>query len=285
MSSAVEPTLLLMCSAVDIKAGWLPIHSLDITMAARRIAIITGAAQGIGRAIALRLSRDGLTVAISDLPSKRGTLEDVAKDIHASGGHTMTVEADVSQEKDVNDLVTIVTDKLGGLDVMVANAGLGLYRPIIEMSMAEFDNIQSVNTRGLLMCYKAAARTMIEQKRGGRIIGASSIIGKKGFAAASAYSASKFAVRGLTQAAACELGPYGITVNAYAPGVIDTALAQRHVSHPETGFSMPQLTAQSALGRLGQPDDVANVVSFLASRDSSYMTGQTITVDGGLWFD
>ncbi|KZT19762.1 NAD(P)-binding protein [Neolentinus lepideus HHB14362 ss-1] len=245
-------------------------------MAARRIAIVTGAAQGIGRAIALRLARDGLTVAISDLPSKRGTLEDVAKDIHALGGHTITVEADVSQEKDVSDLVTTVADKLGGLDVMVANAGLGLYRPIIEMSMAEFDNIQSVNTRGLLMCYKAAARTMIEQKRGGRIIG---------FSGTSAYSASKFAVRGLTQAAACELGPYGITVNAYAPGVIDTTLAQRHVSHPETGFSMAQLTAQSALGRLGQPDDVANVVAFLASKDSGHMTGQTIIVDGGLVFD
>ncbi|KZT19740.1 NAD-binding protein [Neolentinus lepideus HHB14362 ss-1] len=254
-------------------------------MAARRIAIVTGAAQGIGRAIALRLARDGLAVAISDLSSKRSALEDVAKDIQASGGHTMTVEADVSQEKGVDDLVTTVADKLGGLDVMVANAGLCLYRPIIEMSMTEFDNIQSVNTRGLLMCYKAAAKTMIEQERGGRIIGASSVAGKKGFAGTSAYSASKFAVRAMTQAAACELGPYGITVNAYAPGVIDTTLAQRHVSHPETGFSMAQLTAQSALGRLGQPDDVANVVSFLASKDSGHMTGQTITVDGGLWFD
>ncbi|KZT19772.1 NAD(P)-binding protein [Neolentinus lepideus HHB14362 ss-1] len=195
-------------------------------MAAKRIAIVTGAAQGLGRAIALRLARDGLNVAISDLSSKRSALEALSEDIRASGGQTVTVEADVSEEKDVNSLVTTVADKLGGLDVMVANAGIAFFKPIVEMSMAEFDKIQSVNTRGLFMCYRAAARTMIEQKRGGRIIGASSVAGKKGLLAGSSYSASKFAVRGLTQSAACELGPYDITVNAYAPGTIDTPLGK-----------------------------------------------------------
>ncbi|KZT19771.1 NAD(P)-binding protein [Neolentinus lepideus HHB14362 ss-1] len=201
-------------------------------MAAKRIAIVTGAAQGIGRAIALRLARDGLNVAISDLSSKLSALEALSEDIRASGGQTMTVEADVSEEKDVNSLVTTVADKLGGLDVMVANAGIALFKPIVEMSMVEFDKIQSVNTRGLFMCYRAAARTMIEQKRGGRIIGASSLAGKKGLPAGSSYSASKFAVRGLTltsMTVACELGPYGITVNAYAPGAIDTPLGKEVV--------------------------------------------------------
>ncbi|KZT19750.1 NAD(P)-binding protein [Neolentinus lepideus HHB14362 ss-1] len=260
-------------------------------MAARRITIVTGAAQAIGRAIALRLARDGLAVAISDLSSKRSALEDVAKDIQDSGGHTMTVEANV------DDLATTVVDKLGGLDVYVSPTSLYPLPNITPVSMAEFDNIQSVNTRGLLMCYTAATRIMIEQKRGGRIIGASSVSGKKGFAGTGAYSASKFAVRALTQAAACELGYYSITVNAYATGVIDTPLGKEFVlgycfQLDDTSQIQYQLTscsrsftAQSALGRMGHPDDIANIVSFLASKDSGHITGQTIAVDGGLWFD
>ncbi|TFK53269.1 NAD(P)-binding protein [Heliocybe sulcata] len=260
-------------------------------MSSPRIALVTGGAQGMGRSIALRLARDGLDVAVSDLPSQKALLEEVANEIKALGSRSLAVFADVSREDEVNSMVQAVVQELGGLDVMVANAGIAAFRSVLDTTTEELDRVYSVNVKGVLLCYKAAAGVMIEQKRGGRIIGASSILGKKGWPMWASYGSSKFAVRALTQVAACEFGPYGITVNAYAPGGIDTPLLRvtdkevaERTNVPE-GTHLNNLTAQTALGRLGQTEDVANVVSFLASKDSAYMTGQTLAVDGGVWFD
>ncbi|KDQ22614.1 hypothetical protein PLEOSDRAFT_1109712 [Pleurotus ostreatus PC15] len=253
-----------------------------------KVAIITGAAQGIGRAIALQLAADGLAVMISDIASKLDQLNTVAMEIQSKKGRAQVVLADVSSESDVNNLVAKTKEAFGGLDVMVANAGVAWPNSLLDVTVEEWDRLFSVNVRGVLLCYQAAARLMIEQKRGGRIIGASSIGGKKAGVIIGAYSASKFAVRSLTQTAAQEWGVHGITVNAYAPGAIETAMLRDSGAEITKGSNfdfLEHFRTKTALRRIGDPSEVANVVSMLASEKSSYITGQTITIDGGMWFD
>ncbi|KAH9943614.1 hypothetical protein B0H21DRAFT_748720 [Amylocystis lapponica] len=201
-------------------------------MTPARIAIVTGAAQGIGRQIALRLADDGLDVAVSDLPSQASLLEAVAVDIRQKGRRSLAIFADVSVEKDVHTMVEQAVAELGGLDVMVANAGIATLAPILEITMEEFDRVFAINVKGTLLCYQAAAKVMIGQGRGGRLIGASSVAGKKGIAYYGSYSTSKFAVRALTQTAASEFGRHNITVNAYAPGLIETELRESTILYP-----------------------------------------------------
>ncbi|KAJ3780086.1 hypothetical protein GGU10DRAFT_419232, partial [Lentinula aff. detonsa] len=192
-----------------------------------RVALVTGAAQGIGKAIALRLASDGLKIALNDIQSKGDQLESIAEEIKKSfGSEVYAFPGDVSEERDVEYMVEAVSKGLGSLDVMVANAGIsGPLTPILATSKylcncEQWDDILRVNSKGVFLCYKYAAKQMVAQGRsGGRIIGASSVTGKQGMAHTSAYTASKFAVRGLTQVAALEFGQYGITVNAYAPGM------------------------------------------------------------------
>ncbi|KAG9225657.1 hypothetical protein CCMSSC00406_0007514 [Pleurotus cornucopiae] len=273
-----------------------------------KTAIVTGAAQGIGKAIAIQLANDGFSVVISDIAAKQSLMDDVAAEIKAKNPDTQTlvVPADVSSASDVNNLVAKTKETFGGLDVMVANAGVCWSNSILDVTVEEWEKLFAINVRGVLLCYQAAARLMIEQKRGGRIIGASSIAGKKGSAMIGAYSASKFAIRSLTQTAACEWGVHGITVNAYAPGTIDTPMcryspsietvilltsllivreAAGAVLTPSGASIIDQFKAATPLGRVGEPEEIASFVSMLASEKSSYMTGQTITIDGGIWFD
>ncbi|KAK7453994.1 hypothetical protein VKT23_011505 [Stygiomarasmius scandens] len=196
--------------------------------ATTRIAMITG--QGIGRAIALRLANDGLYVALNDIPSKLDQLNAVSEEIKAIGpGKKSSVHTgDVSQEKDVKRMIEEVVETYGGLDVMVANAGIGIDKAFMETTVEDWDKVFSINARGVFLCYQHAAKQMIKQERGGRLVGASSIMGKNGVGEGlSAYSSTKFAVRGITQAAAGELGKYRITVNAYAPGLIDTEMSHQ----------------------------------------------------------
>ncbi|KAF7416121.1 hypothetical protein PC9H_002381 [Pleurotus ostreatus] len=255
-----------------------------------KTAIVTGAAQGIGKAIAIQLANDGFSVVISDIAAKQSLMDDVAAEIKTKNvdARTLVVPADVSSASDVNNLVAKTKETFGGLDVMVANAGVCWSKSILDVTVEEWEKLFAINVRGVLLCYQAAARLMIEQKRGGRIIGASSIAGKKGSAMIGAYSASKFAIRSLTQTAACEWGVHGITVNAYAPGTIDTPMlreAAGAVITPSGASIIDQFKAATPLGRVGEPEEIANFVSMLASEKSSYMTGQTITIDGGIWFD
>lgn len=255
-----------------------------------RVALVTGAARGIGRGIALRLAADGLDVAVNDLEANEGELESVAEEIRNAGRRSTTIIADVSDADEVEGMVQRVADELGQLDVMVANAGIAQVKPILEVTPEDFDKMIAVNLRGVFLCYRAAARQMIRQGGGGKIIGAASIAGHKGFALLGHYSATKFAVRGLTQAAAQEWAEHGITVNAYCPGIVDTAMWELidaqigEIQGLEKGEALAQFSQLIALGRVQTPEDVASFVSYLASGDSDYMTGQSVMIDGGIIF-
>ncbi|KAJ7267172.1 hypothetical protein C8J57DRAFT_360829 [Mycena rebaudengoi] len=256
-------------------------------MSSKGVALVTGAAQGIGKTIALKLADDGFDVAVNDVSGNTGKLDQLVDEIKAKGRASYKHIADVSVDEQVREMVEQVVQQLGGLDVMIANAGIvsGNRHTIVEKSVEEWDKIMAVNARGPFLCYKYAAAQMIKQGRGGRIIGASSVAGKQGIARAAAYSASKFAVRGLTQAAALELGPHGINVNAYAPGGIDTAMLAAASPTGDSSDLIDYYKNSSPLKRIGITDDVASLVSFLSSKESQFITGQTISVNGGIYFD
>lgn len=260
-----------------------------------RVAIVTGCAEGIGRGIALRLAEDRCNLVLNDLPEQSQKLKSLIEEIKSRGRAATQHTGDVSVEKDVQELVGTAVSSFGGLDIMVANAGIGMVKSILDTSLEDLDRTFNVNMRGVFLSYKYAAAQMIKQGRGGRIIGACSTGGKVGKPFIGAYSASKFAVRGLTQSAAQEWGAHGITVNTYSPGLIWTSLSQRvsldiksrgiYGDSPETGDTREIWERLSAMKRFGQVEDIANVVSFLASEKSSFITGQSITADGGTQFD
>ncbi len=264
----------------------------EATDTAERIqhsAIITGAASGIGRAVAIRLAADGFVVTVADLPSHRTDLEHLVDHIIEAGGKAYPAAVDVTDAHLVTALVDGHAKVLGGLDVMVANAGIAITAPMLEMAPEQFERTLQVNTVGVFNCYQAAARAMIAGGRGGRLIAAASVSAHRAGAGQGAYSASKFAVRGFNQAVALELAEHGITANVYSPGVvrtsmtdgIDEAFTARRGTEP--GSEPTALRNDIALGRLEEPEDVAGVVSFLASADAAYVTGQSIIVDGGMY--
>ncbi|KAK0449659.1 NAD-binding protein [Desarmillaria tabescens] len=242
------------------------------------VALITGSAQGIGRAIALRLAEDGFHISLNDLPSTGAELDVLASEIASKGRKFHIVTGDVSSESDVQRMIGSTVHALGSLDVMVANAGICMTKNIMSTSTEEWDRIAAINGRGTFLCYKYAAKQMIDQGHGGRIIGASSTAGKTASPSVPVYGASKWAVRGLTQSAAHEFGKYGITVNAYAPGT-STVYALNHInygavinpSNPEQYYK--DVRERSDVGRNGTPADIANLVSYLASKEASFITG------------
>ena len=256
-------------------------------MSTVRSALVTGAAGGIGGAVALRLAADGLNVSVLDLPAARTGLDAVVAELATEG---LALTGDVSDAASVDAAVAAHVERFGGLDVMVANAGIAITAPLIETTAEQWQRTLDVNLTGVFHCYRAAARQLVAQGRGGRIIGAASVAAHRGGRWQSAYSATKFAVRGLSQSLAQELAEHGITVNVYSPGVvatpmwesIDVAMAGRRGT--PVGSEMQAMVAGIPLGRLEVPADVAGVVSFLASSDAAYVTGQSIVVDGGMWF-
>jgi meso-butanediol dehydrogenase/(S,S)-butanediol dehydrogenase/diacetyl reductase len=255
-----------------------------------RTALVTGGARGIGRGIALRLARDGFDVAVADLPEMRAESEATAEDIRAEGRRSAAIDVDVSDPGRVDDMIAATVKQLDRLDVMVANAGIAQVAPLLDVTPEDFDRLISINLRGVFLCYTAAARQMISQGDGGKIIGAASIAAHKGFAMLGHYSASKWAVRGLTQAAAQEWAPHGITVNAYCPGIVGTKMWDyideklAEAQGLQKGEAIAKFSELITLGRVETPDDVAAFVSYLASPDSDYMTGQSVMIDGGVLF-
>jgi meso-butanediol dehydrogenase / (S,S)-butanediol dehydrogenase / diacetyl reductase len=248
--------------------------------------VVTGAGRGIGRGIALRLAGDGHAVAVSDV-NKAGA-EAVAEEITTAGGRALAVSTDVTDRDAVFALVDQAADELGSVDVMVANAGIAQVKELLDVTPDDLRKIFDVNLFGVVYSMQAAAEKMITQGNGGKIISAASIAAHGGFDLLAPYSATKFGVRALTQAAAKELAKHKITVNAYCPGVVDTDMWELIDEQlgPYLGTAKGEAKAQFgagiALGRLQTPADVAALVSYLAGPDSDYMTGQSIIIDGGM---
>jgi meso-butanediol dehydrogenase/(S,S)-butanediol dehydrogenase/diacetyl reductase len=251
-----------------------------------KVALVTGAGQGIGRGIALRLAKDGADIAIVDL--KKEKMAAVAKEVQALGRKATIFVADVTSRDQVYAAVDHAEKELGGFDIMVNNAGIAQVQPLAEVTPQEVETILKVNIEGVLWGIQAAAKKFKARGHKGKIINASSVAGHNGFAMLGVYSATKFAIRGLTQAAALEYASDGITVNAYCPGIVGTdmwvEIDERFakLTGAPKGATYDKYVAGIALGRAETPDDVAAFVSYLAGPDSDYMTGQAPIIDGGI---
>lgn len=248
-----------------------------------RRAIVTGAATGIGRAIARALARQGITVAVCDID--RAGAERVASDL---GGGAIAVAIDVTSRTAVATAFAEVERRLGGYDILCANAGVSTMQRAVDLTDAEWDFNLNVNTRGVFLTNQLAARHFLAQGRG-TIVNTASLAAKVGAPLLAHYSASKFAVLGWTQGLARELAPAGIRVNAVCPGFVATGMQSREVEWESKlrGVSPQQVVkdyvAQTPLGRLEEPEDVADVVVFLCSDSARFMTGQGINVTGGVY--
>lgn len=251
-----------------------------------KVALVTGAAQGIGRGIALRLAKDGADIAIVDL--KKEKMAAVAKEVKSLGRRATIFVADVTDRDQVYAAVDHAEKELGGFDIMVNNAGIAQVQPLSEVTPKEVETIFRVNVQGVLWGIQAAAKKFKARGQKGKIINASSIAGHNGLAMLGVYSATKFAIRGLTQAAALEYASDGITVNAYCPGVVGTdmwvEIDERFakLTGAPKGATYKKYVEGIALGRAQTPEDVAAFVSYLAGPDSDYMTGQSPLIDGGI---
>lgn len=251
-----------------------------------KIALVTGAAQGIGRGIALRLAQEGVHIALVDLSADK--LQKVQSEVEAFGVRATSIVADISQPEQITQAIAHTEQRLGGFDIMINNAGIAQVQALSEVTPEEFRKITDINIGGVLWGIQAAAKQFIQQKRKGKIINAASIAGHDGFALLGAYSATKFAVRALTQTAAKEYASHGITVNAYCPGIVGTDMwvdidrRFSEITGAPLGETYQKYVEGIALGRAQTPEDVAALVAFLASEDADYITGQSILTDGGL---
>jgi len=240
-----------------------------------RVAIVTGGSRGIGRAIALRLASEGCHVIVNYQRNGQAA-EEVVQEICTRGGEAIAVQADVSQAEGAKRLAEAALNAYGTIDILVNNAGITRDGLLARMSEADWDAVIDTNLKGAFHCIKAVQRTMLPN-RSGRIIQISSISGVRGNAGQANYSAAKAGLIGLTKSVARELASRNITVNAVAPGFVDTEMTR------ELGtVVIEQALSQVPLGRLGKPEDVAAAVAFLASPEAAYITGQVLGVDGGL---
>jgi 3-oxoacyl-[acyl-carrier protein] reductase len=239
-----------------------------------KVALITGGARGIGKAIALTFAKEGADIVIADV-NKEET-EKTASEIASSGRKTMALELDVTDYDKVQEAINKILDKFAKVDILVNNAGITRDNLLLRMSAAEWDLVINVNLKGSFNCIKAVSRPMIKQ-RAGRIINIASIIGIIGNSGQANYSASKAGIIALTKTAAKELASRNINVNAIAPGFIQTDMTAKL---PEE--IKEKMKEAIPLNKLGSPEDIACASLFLASADSAYITGQTIVVDGGM---
>lgn len=240
-----------------------------------KTALVTGASRGIGRAIALALAAKGFAVALNYAGS-HDAAEAVKKEIEEAGGKAFTIQGDVSKSEDVDRIFKAVKDEFGGLDVLVNNAGINRDAFLIRMKESNWDDVIATDLKSDFLTTKAAAAMMM-RKRKGSIINISSVVGIMGNIGQANYAAAKAGVIGLTKACAKEMAARNIRVNAVAPGFIETAMTDGIPEKIREG-----MISSIPMGRMGQPEDIAKAVCFLASDDSSYITGQVLVVDGGL---
>ncbi|TWD38246.1 (S)-acetoin forming diacetyl reductase [Pantoea sp. SJZ147] len=254
----------------------------------KRVALVTGAGQGIGEAIALRLAKDGFAVAVADFNIE--TASRVAEKIEKEGSRALAIKVDVSKREQVFHAVEEARRVLGDFNVIVNNAGVAPSTPIDEITEDVIDKVYNVNVKGVIWGIQAAVKAFASEGHGGKIINACSQAGHVGNPELAVYSSSKFAVRGLTQTAARDLAPAGITVNGFCPGIVNTPMwaeIDRQISEAAgkpAGYGTQEFAKRITLGRLSEPEDVAACVAFLAGPDSDYITGQSLLVDGGMVF-
>jgi 3-oxoacyl-[acyl-carrier protein] reductase len=241
-----------------------------------KVALVTGASRGIGRAIAISLAEAGANVVVNYAGNEAAAAE-VAAHIQSLGRQAMSIRANVGNSTEVDAMVKQTLETFGQLDILVNNAGITRDNLLMRMKDEEFDEVINTNLKGVFNCVRAVTRTMMKQ-RSGRIINISSVVGTLGNPGQANYVAAKAGVIGLTKSAARELASRGITVNAIAPGFITTDMTDKLSEEMRA-----QLLLQIPLARFGQPDDIAKTVLFLASDEASYMTGQTLHIDGGMY--
>ncbi len=251
-----------------------------------KVALVTGASRGIGRAIAIRLAQEGAMVCVNyygpadAAVGKPEAAAEVIETIRQQGGEAFAYEADVSDEAQVQAMVEAVVARYGGLDILVNNAGICPFASFLEMPVALWDRVQAVNLRGAFLCSQAAARQMVKQGRGGRIVSISSISALVGGALQAHYTPTKAGIHSLMQSLAISLGPYGITCNSVMPGFIATDINRADQEDPE---KRAYFERRIPVHRLGRPEDVANAVAFFCYPESDYINGASLLVDGGLF--
>ena len=243
-----------------------------------KVVLVTGSRRGMGKADAKILAERGAKVVITDLDL--GECQKVVEEIKSSGGEALAIQMDVSNQSEVNQTIDKIISKFGRLDILVNNAGIYSPKPFLELTEEEWDKTIDINLKGQFLCAQRAAREMAKNKWG-RIINIASVASGQvgvGIAGGAHYTASKGGVIGMSETLAIELAPLGITVNVIAPGAIDTPMIKAAQMPQE---AMEGLLASVPLKRIGKPEEVAHTVAFLASEESSYITGSTIYVDGG----
>ena len=244
----------------------------------KKIAIVTGARRGMGKTHALILAKAGAKVVVSDISLE--DCEKVVEEIKKEGGEALAIKCDVSKKKEVDEMIEKTIEKFGKVDILVNNAGICQFKPFLELTEEEWERTLDINLKGYFFCAQAAAPEMAKQKSGVIVNIASVVMGQigMGMAGLAHYSASKGGIVALTKTLALELAPLGIRVNAISPGVIDTPMVASVKLDPK---ATEGILAQIPLRRMGRPEEISNTVLFLASDESSYITGATIVVDGG----
>ena len=251
-----------------------------------KVALVTGAGAGIGRAIALALAREGASVVASDVNEE--TARETAGIIEGAGGSSLSFGVDVRSSAEIDGAIQEALERFGRIDILVNNAGVSTMSRVVDMTEEEWDYNMDVNAKGVFLCSRAVAKEMIKQGGGGKIVNVASMAGKRGAPLLAHYCASKFAVIGFTQSLALELAPYSINVNAVCPGYVETGMQRRELRwQAELEGASPEgiragYIASTPLGRLEQPEDVAKVVVFLCTSEADFMTGQAINVTGGI---
>ncbi len=243
-----------------------------------KVAIVTGARRGMGKAEALKLAESGSKVVVSDID--KGECEKVVKEIEKMGGQAMALKCDISKKDEVEKMVKEAVKEFGKIDILVNNAGICQSKPFLDLSEEEWQKTIDINLKGYFLCANACAKEMAKQKSGAIVNIASIAMGQlgSGFLNLTHYCASKGGIVAMAEALALELAPLGIRINTIAPGAIDTPMA---ASIKQDSQALEGTLSQIPLHRMGKPEEIANVVAFLASDQSSYMTGSVVVVDGG----
>ena len=243
-----------------------------------KVAVITGARRGMGKSHAIKLAKAGAKVTVSDISQEE--CQQVVDEIEKAGGEALAIKCDVSNKKEVEEMIKKTVEKFGKVDILVNNAGICEFKPFLEMTEEEWNKTLNINLKGYFLCAQAAAKEMVKHKSGAIVNIASVVMGQigKGMVGLAHYSASKGGIAALTKTLALELAPHNIRVNAIAPGAIDTPMAASTKTDPKI---LEQTLAIIPLHRMGEAREVTNTVLFLVSDVSSYITGSVIVVDGG----